>query len=335
MTMTGAPDSLIETPASMNGQGADLLADVLSRIRLSGAMFLRGEYSAPWAFDSPESHELIELLAPGAQRLILFHIVRAGRVWVDAHGERVELETGDLAILPHATRHLMGSLPEWADPVPIAGLLPPPPWQAIPVCRFEGGGERASIACGYLRCDELIFSPFLRCLPAVFRVRPPEGTASELIRACINFVLDERHHSQGRAPLAARIPELLLAETLRLHSEQIPAGTGWLTAINDAVLSRALALLHSDPSSNWEVGRLARQAATSPSVLDERFRKLLGQSPMRYLAGWRMQVAADMLTRTSEKVASVAQAVGYGSEEAFIRAFRRHLGISPSQWRKR
>jgi AraC-like DNA-binding protein len=334
MAMIETPDLLIETPDATDGHRTDLLSDVLARIRLSGALFLRGEYSAPWAFDSPDSRDLIDLLAPGAQRLILFHIVREGGAWVGARGQRLDLEPGDLAVLPHADRHLMGSRPEPAEPIPIAELLPPPPWQGVPVCRFDGGGQNTGVVCGYLKCDELLFNSFMRRLPPVLRVRPPAGPISELIRACVNYALDERSHARnGGAPLTTRMPELLLIEALRLYSEDAASDTGWLAAIGDPVVGRALALLHAEPAKRWTVEALACRAASSRSVLDERFRKLLGQPPMRYLTEWRMQIAADLMKDTPAKLAAIAQAVGYGSEEAFSRAFQRHLGVSPGQWR--
>lgn len=335
MAMIDTPDVLIETPDVLNERSrTDLLSDILSRIRLSGAIFLRGEYSAPWAFDSPESHDLVDLLAPGAERLILFHIIREGQAWVGARGEYIELEPGDLAVLPHADRHLMGSRPERTEPVPIADLLPPSPWQGVPICRFAGGGDNAGVVCGYLKCDELLFNSFMRRLPPVFRVRPPTGPCLDLINACINYALDERSHPPGgSAPLMTRMPELLLIEALRLYSEDNASDTGWLAAISDPVAGRALALLHAEPARRWTVDELACRAATSRSVLDERFRKLLGQPPMRYLTEWRMQVAADLIKDTGAKLAAVAEAVGYGSEEAFGRAFLRHLGVTPGQWR--
>lgn len=335
--MTTTPDRLIEAPDRSSGpHGTDLLSDVLSRIRLSGAVFLRGEYSAPWTFDSPESRDLVDLLAPGAQRLILFHIVREGAAWVGARGERIDLEPGDLAVLPHADRHLMGSRPDKAEPIPIADLLPPPPWQGVPVCRFEGGGQTTGVVCGYLKCDELLFNSFMRRLPPVFRVRPPAGPIADMIKACINYALDERSHPRsGSAPLTTRMPELLLIEALRLYSEDAASDTGWLAAISDPVVGRALALLHAEPARQWTVEELAGCAAASRSVLDERFRRLLGQPPIRYLAEWRMQLAADLMKDTPAKLAAIAATVGYGSEEAFGRAFRRYLGISPGQWRSK
>ena len=335
MTMIKTPEPLTETPPSpLIADKADLLSDVLSHVRLAGAMFLRGEYSAPWSLDSPDAADLVALLAPGAERLILFHIVNEGSVWVSAGGERVEAEAGDIIVLPHGHRHLMGSA-EPAKPVTIAELLPPPPWEGVPYCRLDGGGQKTGIVCGYLRCEELLFNSFLRRLPPIFRVRPTPGPAKEWMQACVTYALDERMHSrQGGATLRARLPELLLMEALRLYCEQTPPDTGWLAAINDPVVGRALAFLHAEPARKWTVETLARAAATSRSVLDERFRNLLGQPPIHYLAEWRMQLAAGLLCATRLTLAAVAEQAGYGSEEAFSRAFRRYLGRSPGQWRE-
>jgi len=333
MAMIETPKPLIETPPAAPRSRMDLLSDVLAHVRLSGSVFLRGEYSSPWSLDSPGPSELIALLAPGAQRLVLFHVLRRGRARISAGGFEVEAEAGDLVVLPHAHQHRMGSLAA-AEPRPIADLLPPPPWQGIPVCRLDGGGEETEIVCGYLRGEDLLFNAFLRRLPPIFRVRPQSGACAAWIEACIFYALDEANRArQGGAVLLARLPELLLMEMLRLHCEQDHVDTGWLAAIGDPIIGRTLALLHAEPTRRWTVDELARRAATSRSVLDARFRVLLGQAPIRYLAEWRMQLAADLLRTTPLKLASIAERVGYGSEEAFSRAFQRHLGRSPAEWR--
>jgi AraC-like DNA-binding protein len=334
MTMIDTPSPLIETPyVEVATQRVDLLSDVLAHIRLSGAVFLRGEYSAPWAFETPGAKGLAALLSPGTVRLVLFHVMREGRAWVSAGGMRVEAEEGDIVVLPHGHPHTMGSM-EHAEPVQIATLLPPMPWQGIPTCRLDGGGENASVICGYLRCGDLLFNSFMRRLPPLFCVKPPPGPTADWIRACINYALDEASHARrGGAMMLARLPELLLMEVLRLHCEQDTSGKGWLAATGDPLIGRALALIHDDPTYKWTVEDLARCAATSRSVLDARFRDVLGQPPMRYLAEWRMQLAADLLRSTDQKMASIAEQVGYGSEEAFSRAFHRHLGRTPAEWR--
>ncbi|MDO8359646.1 MAG: AraC family transcriptional regulator, partial [Devosia sp.] len=291
MTMIETPSAVIETPSpSGTGAAKALLSDVLAHVRLTGALFLKGEYSAPWAFDSPGSCALVDLLSPGAERLIVFHTVRTGHLWISAGGHHVEFEAGDLAILPSAHRHLMGST-ELVEPVPIQSMLPPTPWNEIPVLRIGGGGDVTGLVCGYFRCDELLFNAFLRSLPPVIKVRPV-GVAATLLEAALSFALEDQVPAAGTAG-EVRVPELLLVEALRLYSAQAPLATGWLAATNDPVVSRALKLMHDDPAHDWTVDDLARGAATSRSVLGERFKALLDQSPMRYLAEWRMQLAAN------------------------------------------
>jgi AraC-like DNA-binding protein len=330
MTMIETPSALTATPVRAAAATATtLLSDVLGRIRLTGALFLQGAYGAPWAFDSPGSCALVDLLAPGAERLIVFHVVRKGHLWVSASGHHVELEAGDLAILPAAHRHLMGSADAVA-PVQIAELLPPTPWNGIPLLRHGGDGEVTELVCGYFRCDELLFNAFLRSLPPVIRIRPSGSTAA-LLNAALSRALEDGSGAEGAT--AARLPELLLVEALRLYSSEAPLPTGWLAATNDPVVGRALKLIHDDPLRDWTADDLARAAATSRSVLGERFRALLGQSPIHYLVEWRMQLAANLLVSTDLRLAAIAERSGYGSEAAFSRAFHRHVGMSPAQWR--
>jgi len=314
---------------------AALLSKVLEGIRLSGAMFLRGQYSAPWAFDSPEAEQLKALLSPDAERLILFHIVQKGQAWASVGNTRVELETGDVAILPYASRHLMGSIHLAQRPIPIVELLPPPPWTDVPCCAFNGGGEETEVVCGYLACDELLFNPFLRTLPSIFRVRPTQGVVSRMFRACVDFTLDATKSSgNGQAPLISRMPELLLIEALRQYANSPEAKAGWLAAAKDDVLGRAIGHLHAAPEKNWTVAQLASASHSSVATLDARFRSILRKPPMKYLTELRMQLAADALKRSQQKIAQIALAVGYSSEEGFSRAFKRAVGHSPSAWRK-
>jgi AraC-like DNA-binding protein len=328
MTMIETPSELIGTPPrAMGATATTLLSDVLGRIRLSGALFLKGQYSAPWAFDSPGSCALVDLLAPGAERLIVFHVVRRGHLWISAGGHHMEFEAGDLAILPASHRHWMGS-EELVEPVPIRELLPPTPWNEIPVLRHGGDGAATELVCGYFRCDELLFNSFLRSLPPVIKIRPV-GTVAALLEAVLGRALED---GPG-CGTAVRLPELLLVEALRLYSADAPRATGWLAATNDPIVSRALKLMHDDPVRDWTVDELSRAAATSRSVLGERFRALLGQSPMHYLVEWRMQLAASLLVGTELRLAAIAEKSGYGSEAAFSRAFHRHVGVSPAQWR--
>jgi AraC-like DNA-binding protein len=253
---------------------------------------------------------------------------------VSAGGVTVEALKGDLIIVPHTHRHVMMG-PEDAPPVPIGRFLPPLPWSTMPVCRIDGGGELAEIDCGYFRCDELLFNTVLRHLPPIFVVRPT-GVAADLLKAATSVALEQSIASRRfQAPMMARLPELLLVEALRLYSESNPSASGWLAATSDPIVARTLRIIHDDPVFDWTVDELARRAATSRSVLGDRFRQLLGQSPMAYVAEWRMQIAASLLRTTRLKLADIAERSGYGSEPAFSRAFHRHLGMSPAAWRER
>jgi AraC-like DNA-binding protein len=331
--MIETPPDLIETPSSHSMDRAELLADVLRHIRLSGAIFMRGVYGAPWALETPSAQHLIDMLAPGWERLIPFHAIRRGVAWVHGNGIHNELQLGDLAILPHAHQHLLGAGPLSTRSTPIVSVLPPLPWTAMPLVELDGGGTRTEIVCGYFRCDDLLFNTVLRHLPPIFVVRP-EGAVAEFFTATMNYVMSEAPFPGKEAPMAARMPELLLAEALRIYSETAPAANGWLAATLDPVISRTLAILHRDPAHDWSVEELARQANTSRSVLGERFRTLLGQSPMQYLIEWRMQLAAGLLRSSSAKIADIAEQVGYGSDAAFSRAFHRHVGAWPADWRQ-
>lgn len=332
MTMTETPVDLIGTPGLSSDQH-DLLADVLSQIRLSGAIFLRGEYSAPFSLRSPPSSDLVALLAPDTERIIPFHLARRGDAWISVDGHSYELSHGNVAILPHAHQHNLGAGPVDADATQIAALLPPLPWASMPVLNLGGGGERTEIACGYFRCDELLFNTVLRHLPPVLIVRP-ENVAASFFCATMDYAMQGAAMPTPEAPITARLAELLLAEALRLYAEAAPDGHGWLSATLDPVIARSLTLMHADPAHEWSVEELAHRAGTSRSVLGDRFRNLLGQSPMQYLIEWRMQISAGLLRSTTLKLADIAERVGYSSDAAFSRAFHRHVGIWPAQWRE-
>ena len=205
----------------------------------------------------------------------------------------------------------------------------------MPVLQHGGGGARTDLVCGYLHSEDPLFDPKLRALPPVFVVRPPPGAATGWVQASIAYAMEESvPTSASSSAIATRLPELVLIEVLRLHLASAPAADhGWIAALGEPVLAPALSLLHSAPERHWTVAELAAGAAVSRSLLDERFRRVLGRSPIRYLTEWRMHLAEEMLATTSVGVATVARRVGYDSEEAFSRAFKRSHGSSPSQWR--
>ncbi|RJS46817.1 AraC family transcriptional regulator [Nocardioides cavernaquae] len=327
--------------AGARAQSGPDLASALARLRLDGAIFLRGVYSEAWAYESVPGADASALLAPGAPRVILFHVVASGRAWIEVDGEeRLYAGAGDVIVLPYGDTHRMGGSGA-ATCTPLGTLIAPPPWSEMPVVQLGGGGAQTELVCGYLTCEDPLFDPKLRALPPIFVVSPPQGAARDWVRAGIDYALSQTSMVQtsisgGHLEGPVQIPESLLVEVLKLHLASAPAAQqGWLRAIRDPLLGRALAAIHREPECKWTVDSLAREANTSGSVLDERFREVLGLAPIRYLAGWRMHVAGDLLRSSDLPVAVVARRVGYDAEEAFSRAFKRTHGESPSVWRTR
>lgn len=313
--------------------GGQAFRPALERLRLEGAIFFRGEFSERWAFESPDGPMMAALLHPGAERIIIFHVVAQGTCWIETPGgERHWARTGDVIALPYGDKHVMGGIDD-AEPIAMATILAPPPWDSLPVIRHGEGGEPTDIVCGYLHSSDPLFDPDLRALPPAFVVRPPAGPTADWVSSSIKYALEA---SSGETPtmVATRLPELVLMEVLQLHLATAPAvDRGWLAALHDPVLAPALALLHGSPERKWTVAAVASEVAVSRSVLDERFRQVLGRSPIRYLTEWRMHVAEDLLATTDLAIAAVGRRVGYDAEDAFSRAFKRAKGLSPAHWR--
>ncbi len=312
-----------------------LLDAALEHLRLEGAIFFRSEFTDAFEFESTPGR-VAPLLHPGAERIILFHIVAHGSCWVASDsGERHWAGEGDVIVLPYGDLHRIGG-EEATECVSIFALMDAPPWDVMPVVRHGGGGARTDLVCGYLYSEDPLFDPALRALPPAFVVRPPSGAAAGWVQASIAYALEEDAplHA-GRSPLATRLPELVLIEVLRLHLANAPAADhGWLAALGDPVLAPALSLMHGAPEHKWTVAELAARVAVSRSLLDERFRIVLGRSPIRYLTEWRMHLAEELLATTELSVTDVTRRVGYRSEEAFSRAFKRAHGTSPTPWRQ-
>jgi AraC-like DNA-binding protein len=274
-------------------------------------------------------------LGPGGDRLIMFHIISEGGCWVqvNADGRRVQLNEGDVVVLPYGDQHQVGGH-EPAEPVSIATLLSMPPWETFPTVEYGGDGPLTEMVCGYLRCDSVLFDPLLRALPSVFSVTPAPGPTATWVNASVQYAL-EASRTGAFSPMTQRLPELLFVEVLRTYLQERGAElSGWLVALRDPVAGPALAELHGDPAHDWTVAELARKVSVSKSVLDDRFRQLLGRPPIRYLTDWRFQLACSLLRSTDMTVGEVASRVGYAADEAFSRAFKRQLGQSPKLWRE-
>ncbi|MDR7149382.1 AraC-like DNA-binding protein [Hydrogenophaga palleronii] len=333
--MSEQPDLLSVQPAE-HPRNDEVLSDVLRWLRIDGGIFLRAELRAPWAYESPPSDHMAAVLKPGAQRLILFHIVAQGQFGLRLpNGTGARLAAGDVIILPYGDQHRVASTPD-AELVDISTLIPSPPWTKMPVLRIGEGGELTQIVCGYLHSDDILFNPVLSALPRLMHLRSDDTPLADWVRASFRYAL---HATELLRPaddlLLQRLPELLFVECLRRclaagsHDKQ-----GWFGALADPVVGRALQLLHGDYARPWTLDSLAREAASSRSRLDERFRRHLGVAPMAYLARWWLQVAGQLLRSTTRGVADIADSVGYGSEASLSRAFKRYAGVSPAAWRR-
>lgn len=332
----------------------DVLSDVLRVVRLSGAVFFTTEFSAPWALDSPNPNLLASVVMPEADCLVLFHILTEGECIVECAGlPPVRMQAGDVVIFPHGERHMMRSHAE-AQPIPLGSVFSQGSPDGLPQVTFGGGGKKSRFICGYLNCDQK-FNPMAKSLPTMLLVRSRDEYAVEAIDkdgakpahvtggsrtwlgTTLKFTISEAKMARpGNAAMLGRLTELMFVEILRQYMQQLPEGQGgWLAGLNDAFVGKALRLIHANPERNWTVSELAREAATSRSVLAQRFTELVGESPMRYLAAWRIQVAKQMLRDEAGAIAEVSARVGYESEAAFNRAFKRATGSPPASWRKK
>lgn len=332
--MKGQPVDHDREPAAPDRVPAVTLDSALNGLRLRGAIFLRGEYSEAWAYESLPPNDVAAILAPGEHQLVLFHVVASGRCWIETDGDRHWAQAGDVIVLPYNDRHRMGGYAD-AALVPISTLLSPPPWARFPVIRHGDGGERTELVCGYLSCDDPLFDRRLSAFPPVFVVSPPPGPAGDWVRASIAYALEQSERvPSAAAATPTAIPELLLIEVLKLYLSHAAVSTsGWLQALRDPVLAPVLAAMHGSPERRWSVETLAREAHVSASLLDERFREALGVAPIRYLRAWRMHLAEGLLRTSDIAVGALAHRVGYESEEAFSRAFKRAHASAPGAWR--
>lgn len=332
--MTQGASAGAEPPGEGHGSDGHLsLERALEQVRLDGAIFFRGEFTEGWAFTSPVG-EIARTMRPGEDRMILFHIVAAGTCWVEAAGERHWARRGDVIVLPYGDDYAMGGSDVEAEPVPILTLVASPPWDDFPVLRHGAGGDRTDVVCGYLFSSDPLFDPRVAVFPPVFVVRPPEGPVATWVESSVRYALSVTEGDGPPRPPSTRLPELLLIEVVRIHLASAPATErGWTAALRDPVLGPALAELHSRPERKWTVAELAATVAVSRSVLDERFRTMLGRSPIRYLTEWRMHLADDLLATTTYNLGEIARHVGYDAEESFSRAFKRNRGMAPGAWR--
>jgi AraC-like DNA-binding protein len=288
-----------------------------------------GLYSERWAYESVPVEDIAAILIPGADRVILFHVIASGRCWIATEGgEKHWANAGDVIVLPYGDSHRMGGTSKTTVLAEAATLVASPPWVQMPVIEYGEGGDLTQVMCGYLLCDDPLFDPRMRAFPPVFVVSP-SGTARHWVGASIDYAMHQtKLVGDDRFEVPPQIPQMLLTEVLKLHLASAPASDqGFVTALRDPIVGPAMALVHETPEHKWTVAELAASANVSVSLLDDRFRDVLGVPPIRYLTGWRMHLAQDLLSSTDLGVGSIAHRVGYESEEAFSRAFKRGHGV--------
>jgi AraC-like DNA-binding protein len=313
----------------------DVLSTVLKTVKLEGAVFYNAEFSEPWSFRAPPSSNVAPYLAPEPRHVIIYHLLTHGRAYASIEdGPRLSLSAGDIVVFPHGDPHIMGHGRD-VEPRDNGRFLQEIFSQRLKLARMGGGGEVTRFVCGYLVCDPQLSKTFLGGLPPIFKVTIGNDSSGQWLEDSIRYSVEQALASQtGSEIVVAKLSEALFVETLRRYMELLPPGqTGWLAGARDASVGSALALLHREPGNAWTIAELARQVGVSRSVLAERFRHFLGVPPMAYLAQWRLQLGAQLLTSTSHSVVQIAVEVGYESEPAFNRAFKRKFGSPPARFR--
>jgi AraC-like DNA-binding protein len=316
----------------------DALSEILHAVKLEGAVFYNAEFTAPWGFRSPSAGEVAAFLRKGPTQLIIFHLLTDGRALskVENGADAVELIPGDIVIFPHGDAHVISN----GSPSRIVDNgkhLKKVFSQGMALYRDGGGGEATSFVCGYMECDREMSKVFLGGLPPMFKVNIKNDASGQWLENSIKFSAGEAGtHRAGSDAVLARLSEALFVETLRRYMAELPPQqTGWLAGARDPAVGAALAHVHRAPAHPWTIASLAQEVGVSRSVLAERFRHYLGEPPMTYLSRWRLQLGARMLSSTSYGVARIAGEVGYESEPAFNRAFKRQFGDPPARFRTR
>jgi AraC-like DNA-binding protein len=310
----------------------DPLSDVLRAVRLDGAFFYVAEAAAPWSLSVAPARELEPRPLPDAEHLIAYHIMTSGTCWVGVEGEeQVLLQPGDAIVFPHGDAHFASSQRGQRVQPGRYTKAPESPLRTVRV--GAASGEHASLVCGFLGCDARPYNPLLAALP---RSMHAPGIATGWLAEFPRQVVAEAWQTRaGGSTMLTRMAELMFVEVVRRYTEDLPPQQdGWLAGLRDPVVAPALAALHARPAHGWSLAELSRVAATSRTVLTERFSQTVGLPPMQYLTEWRLQLAAEQLATGSRKVAAVGADVGYESEAAFSRAFKRSTGYAPAAWRR-
>lgn len=312
-------------PMSDPWGAADPLGEALHRFRLSGVFYCRSEFTAPWALD-----------LPAFPACMMFHVVVTGqcRLIVDGAEPRV-LRPGGLALVPHGTGHqLRGD-----DAAPSVKLFDAPREllsDRYEVLRLGGGGEATTVMCGVVRFDDPSAQLLLRLLPPVIAIDVSSAPELDWIQSTLRFMaLEARELRPGGDTVITRLADILVIQTIRAWiANDRAAQTGWLGALRDRQIGRAMAVVHRDPGQRWTVASLAEVAGMSRSAFAARFTALVGEPAMHYVTRWKMHAAHFWLQGSDETLGDIATRLGYESDAAFSRAFKRYIGLPPGTVRR-
>jgi AraC-like DNA-binding protein len=331
----------------MSTVSPDILSDTLRALRLRGALYFHVSGVREWVAEAPPSREIAGAVLPGAEHVMEFHVVLAGACWAAlVGGPAVQLGAGDLVFFPHGDAHVVSSAPGMRAPPNVAGYFErdaaraPRPFalhldaQEVRMGVAPAAESDAVLVCGFLGCDLRPFNPLIGSLPPLLHVRALPG--QDWVVQCVRqAVVESTERGPGAGAMLERLSEMMFIEVLRRYVATLPdESRGWIAGLRDRQIGRVLALIHQAPAEPWTVDELGRRVGLSRSALHERFAELIGMPPMQYLAQWRLQLGASLLRDTRTNVGTIAAQVGYDSEAAFGRAFKRLVGQPPARWRR-
>jgi AraC-like DNA-binding protein len=299
-----------------------------------GGVFLEARFTAPWCVMSKISPEDCRPFMATPAQVIAYHFVIDGRMVIEVDGSApLEIAAGEVAMLPRNDAHKLASAPD-LESVNAGALVNPAPEGGLAQIAHGGGGAATYVVCGFLASNDG-FNPLIASLPKVLKLDFRQGASRQWVEASVRFAA--RELAEGRlasSNVMSRLSELLFVEAVRSYAAGLnEKESGWLRGLRDPYVGRALALMHGKISAPWTAAALAKEVALSRSAFVERFAAEVGMPPIRYLTFWRLQTAKLLLREVPKPVAQHAFSVGYESEAAFSRAFKREFGISPARWR--
>jgi AraC-like DNA-binding protein len=317
----------------------DVLSDVLKAVRLTGAVFFERHLHAPWVGESPPSAAIASLVMPDAEHVISFHAILSGSCWTGLAGSpdsSRRFNAGDIVIYPMGDANVMSSAPGMRG-LPDLQEYARPKDRPLPiVTRLDNDStDYCHLVCGYFGCDARPFNPLLEALPRMLLSQMSAAAQSWLSNMLRVAAEEAGRGDAGSESLLAKLAELMFVEVVRQYIVHLPEdSTSWLSGLKHRHVGHALRLIHGQPEKPWTLAELAREVGLSRSVFADRFALYVGVSPMHYLGCWRMQLAARHLCIPGVSVAQAGAKVGYESEAAFNRAFKKYVGVPPGSWRK-